>query len=137
MIVELYQMKQELPQVSLTNNLQHNDRVCTCAGVYLFLKGEALQNNSFLIPDDDNILVNFPVCHTDKLNCCNRSNEGGWSLPTNTMQNVVNKFTVIRNNQGTIQLMYGDTSYSPPQGIYCCMVPDADNIDQTVCVNTG
>jgi hypothetical protein len=63
-----------------------------------------------------------------------------------------NEFTVIQNNQGAIQLVYGKTSDEagppdeadptneadpPPQGIYCCTVSNTDDIDQTICVNTG
>ena len=110
------------------------------AGVYLFLKGKALPNNSYFSTDDEadsgNIndnAINFPVCYTDKLNCCNVSREGGWSSPNNTINN---KFTTTWSNQGTINLTYQDEG-SPPLGIYCCTVPNADNINQTLCVNTG
>ena len=109
-------------------------------GVYLFLKGEELSNNTFLTTNDEansgNSGVTFPVCYTDKLNCCSMSNEGVWSWPDNTTPEVAVKFMVTQNDCGAVNLTY-DNNIPPPQGIYCCTVPNADNMNQTVCVNTG
>lgn len=77
--------------------------------------------------------VIFPKCYTDKLNCCRTTNEGHWSYPPNITST---KFSVNRNDQGSINLKYNDNEQLPG-GTYCCMVPNADDLNQMVCVNTG
>ena len=40
-------------------------------------------------------------------------------------------------NDGTINLKRLDSNIVEPFGLFCCVVPDANDINQTQCVNIG
>ena len=78
-------------------------------------------------------------CITDKKPCCNGGGgTGHWHSPTGEIlaKNVsFNSFFRSRgNNDGTVNLNRNDGIMSPT-GQFCCVIPDATDVDQTLCVD--
>ena len=77
------------------------------------------------------------VCHTDKYGCCETSNEGDWYLTNGSVITRDNQeFNVTRSNIGEI-ILFRKTGIISYTSTLCCRVPDAGNVNQTVCVNSG
>ena len=117
------------------------------AGVYLFLKGTVYGNNS-IVPIAEIGETNTSVgatqnnglqCITDKMPCCRfRLRVGEWVFPNGS--EVPMQGTFYRNrgrDDGTVNLNFLSTDIMFPlqTGLFCCVVPDANDIMQTVCSN--
>ena len=89
-----------------------------------------LTDNSHIILDKDDTLI----CHTDKPDCCHSNEEGQWYIPDG-LRVLKNDpyFTVSRNNEGTINITFTTINF----GMFCCQVPNVDDANKTVCINSG
>ena len=81
-------------------------------------------------------------CITDKMPCCGKPNKfGEWLFPGG--KNVPIKalgttFYRNRGNDGTVNLNQRNVTTDNvmiPTGLFCCVVPDANDDMQTVCAN--
>lgn len=112
---------------------------CICIiGVYISLNKQFLSNGSIIeyteISIKDTEHTDSLVCNTDKNGCCHTSNEGEWYLSDGSV--VTRDFNVTRSDNGEIILFRKTGIISSPSTL-CCRVPDARNMNQTVCVNSG
>ena len=77
-------------------------------------------------------------CITDRKPCCRNENNraGEWFFPNGTMVPVSGPFYRNRGpGDGTVNLNRVNTNVMSPTGLFCCVVPDATGINQTVCAN--
>ena len=68
------------------------------------------------------------------------SGTGDWFYPNNARvmhTSVSQEFGRDRSNNGEINLYRGKSDVMSPTGRFCCRVPDASGVEQTVCVNVG
>ena len=76
------------------------------------------------------------VCHTDKLECCQDTIEAVWNK-IEIKDNGEASFTDVeftRGDNGTVNLI---SIESNKISTFCCVVPNAIGVIQTVCVNSG
>ena len=107
-------------------------------GVYLSLNGIVYANNSFVFINDIKEYGNGLQCITDRKPCCRNPNEAGeWLFPNGTSvpENVGGLYTSRGPNDGTVILNHFNSAITTPTGRFCCTVPDAKGISQTVCIN--
>ena len=124
-------------------------------GVSLQLQREIIPNNSLVNFDDllYNTVEDSPqptntnehqtlMCVTDLVPCCESSARGDWYYPDG--RRITGEgTTVYRINRGQNEVLnqfYGSVRlwrrYTPPErGLFCCELPDASNVVQTLCVN--
>ena len=83
-------------------------------------------------------------CITDRRPCCaaQPNRQGEWIFPDNggnvpgLAQNPTS-FSRNRGDDGTVNLNRLNSDVMMPTGRFCCVVPDATSVDQTVCANIG
>ena len=120
------------------------------AGVYLSLKGRVLANDSVIFITEIGETTAIPPqnsnnglqCITDRMPCCRfmGGQVGEWFFPSGRMVPSGTGPTFYRNrgrDDGTVNLNRANTIVVSPTGLFCCKVPDATGIDQTVCINLG
>jgi hypothetical protein len=117
-------------------------------GVQLVLKGTIYRNNSLFFLNElgrisdlesDNVLQ----CITDKAECCKypRSNRfGEWYFPNGSRIPIEGDATVFYRNRGhggavNLNRASHQLEVVPPTGHYCCRVPNAADVNQTLCAN--
>ena len=82
-------------------------------------------------------------CITDRRPCCATppNRHGEWFFPDNggVVPNQGGATTFYRNrgDDGTVNLNRLNSDVMMPTGRFCCVVPDATGVDQTLCVNIG
>ena len=113
--------------------------------MYLRLRNQTIANDSQINirsigESSDN--PNSPLlCITDKIPCCFNltHRHGEWYLPNATM---IDRYTSAmtyyrsRGDDGEVILNHPNNVTSPT-GRFCCKVPDANDIIQTLCVIIG
>ena len=119
-------------------------------GVQLVFKGKAYRNNSLFFFHEigrTNESGNVLQCVTDKAKCCmSRPNRfGEWYFPNGSLIPVEYRgdtghakvFYRNRGDDGTVNLNRATHQIISPTGHYCCKVPNAANVSQTLCANIG
>ena len=114
------------------------------------MKGKVYANNSIIpiaeIGETDTsagtIQNNGLQCITDKMPCCMGTSLGEWIYhDTNRkvpVQDIATNFYVDRGlNNGAVNLNHLNNNITSLTGLFCCMVPDADDNIQTLCVDIG
>ena len=82
-------------------------------------------------------------CITDRRPCCATppNRHGEWFFPDNDgvvpTQAGATTFYRNRGDDGTVNLNRLNSDVMMPTGRFCCVVPDATGVDQTLCVNIG
>ena len=81
-------------------------------------------------------------CITDRMPCCQSTPNrfGQWQFPNKTNIGISGSTTSFyrnRGDDGTVNLNRVDDSVMMPTGQFCCIVPDATGVDQTLCANIG
>lgn len=83
------------------------------------------------------------TCITDNKQCCRlgRALFGEWHYPNVTevhgkMVNTHFYRTRGNFNDGTVHLNRRNNAINPT-GLFCCMIPDAADVNQTLCTNIG
>ena len=77
------------------------------------------------------------TCNTDKIGCYETSSEGNWFLAVGSVITQGHpEFIVTRSDGGKI-ILHRKTRILSSTSTLCCRVPDARNVHQTVCVNSG
>ena len=114
------------------------------AGVYLSLKGEVYANNSVIsiteIEQTDTSANNGLQCITDRRPCCKINRAGEWFFPNGSVvptQGVATTYYRNRGDDGTVNLNRVNSDVTMPTGEFCCVVTDATDAVQTLCVNIG
>ena len=82
-------------------------------------------------------------CITDKKACCRKGNaqlQGHWYYPSGEVVDGytpgVNTFYRNRGpDDGTVNLNHINPTIVSPTGLFCCVLPDAADTIQTLCVN--
>ena len=114
------------------------------SGVYLALRSSHINNNSNINIRNIGQTSNNPndalQCVTDNLRCCRQNPRlGEWYLPSGALVQGTASITAFyrsRGDNGEVSLNR-PSSVESPTGLFCCEVPDATNINQTLCVNIG
>ena len=119
--------------------------VHACAGVYLSLRGVVYANNSVIQiteigeTNPDNDLNEGLQCITDRSPCCRftfRAGEWYMYTPERTMvPGPPSGVSFYRNrgyDDGTVNLNH-NSGVMMPTGLFCCEVPDALNVIQSIC----
>ena len=107
-------------------------------GVYL-LRGETVYSNNSLIFIEETTKLQ---CITDRMPCCATppNRVGQWQFPNQTnvgISGTTTSFYRDRGDDGTVNLNRDDDGIIIT-GLFCCMVPDADDIiNQTLCISIG
>ena len=109
------------------------------AGVYISHNGVFIEHgSSILITDIGTSSPHQLVCNTDRNPCCVDPNTAGdWFYPDGGLvmhTGVSQEFGRDRSNNGEINLYRRDSDVMSPTGKFCCRVPDASGVEQTVCV---
>ena len=117
------------------------------AGVYLSLKGVIYTNNSVIsiteIEQTNTSANNGLQCITDRKPCCQTppNRFGEWFFPDNGGMVPISgggtTFYRNRGDDGTVNLNRVNNDVMMPTGRFCCVVPDATDATQTLCVNIG
>jgi hypothetical protein len=117
------------------------------AGVYLSYGGKAYKNFSvFSISEIGNENIGFQLqCTTANSPCCMdfQHRRGDWFFPNTSLvpgkKQEAEPKTFYRNrgDNGTVNLNRQNTDIIYPTGLFCCEVPDDDDINQTLCANIG
>ena len=87
-------------------------------------------------------------CNTDKIPCCrdpvhgqgSRIYYGNWFFPNgSSVLRFDTNHTMYRTrwSDGTVSLNRRNDTGSYATGLFCCVVPDAADIEQTLCANVG
>ena len=128
------------------------------AGIYLSLRGTVYDINNSAIQiteigetDTDTMppppnSINGLQCITDRMPCCGTygSRAGEWYFPNGTHVPVLGtektgdkatSFYRNRGDDGTVNLNRLNANVIIPTGLFCCMVPDALNVTQSLCAN--
>ena len=76
------------------------------------------------------------------MECCRNPTVGEWHFPNGGAVEIeIGATTFYRNRgaagTGTVNLNRVDDNVLMPTGLFCCLVPDATGVDQTVCANIG
>ena len=109
------------------------------AGVYLSQSEVVYSNSSFIFIGE---IAKFQ-CITDKRPCCYSPDPirfGEWYFPNSTavpIQNMATTFYRNRGDDGTVSLTRLNHDVMMPTGLFCCEVPDASDVNQTLCINIG
>ena len=111
------------------------------AGVYLSLKGVVYANNSIITVTEIGSGSDNSVKYiTDKTPCCASFpfRFGWWYFPDRSevpQEGDATSFYRGRSNAGTVYLNRLNSDITHPVGEFCCVVPDATNVNQTLCIN--
>ena len=117
-------------------------------GVYLSLRGRHRANNSVVLMAEIGETVvyaeaaqnNGLQCISDRMPCCRFSYRvGEWLFPNGTQVNPYYTSKFYRNrgyDDGTVNLNRPNTTFSPA-GQFCCVLPNALDVFQTLCVYIG
>ena len=113
-----------------------------CPGVFISHNGALIKHDSnILITDIGTSSPQQLVCTTDRTPCCKAHNTAGdWFYPGGGLvmhTGILQEFGRDRNANGEINLYRANSSVMSPTGRFCCRVPDANGVEQTVCVNVG
>ena len=126
-------------------------------GVFLSLRGAAIDNDGFVDVDDihvgrqnSNSDSNSLLCHTNNRNCCTRdssvnirisvstieSRRGRWFLSNGSVISTDPPVGGYRRNRSIgVVLLYRDLSTRTERGRLRCEIPDALNVTRTLYVN--
>ncbi len=131
----------------IVRHIYLNQGICiiiVCLGVYLSLKGVKYYTNDSIvviteIGQTDTYQNNALQCITDRKPCCQSPNRfGEWYFPDRTIVPIPNSATTyyrLRGENGTVNLNRLTSDVTHPTGRFCCVVPDATNVIQTLCIN--
>ena len=121
-----------------------HDILILCIGTYLSLRGKFRANNTVIyIAEIGDRFQNSALQRvTDKMPCCRRPNRvGEWYLPNNEglvpVWGGATSFYRNRGSNGSVNLNRLHSRVLSPSGSFCCVVPDALDVDQTLCANIG
>ena len=111
-----------------------------CTGVYLSLKGTVYANDSAVSVREIGKQNNGLHCITDKRSCCMTVvRTGEWlfsngSRVPDAYDSSSRSFYTSRGDDGTVTLNRLNSNVTSPTGLFCCVVPDATDTLQTVCI---
>ena len=116
---------------------------CADTGVILLWQGVQYPNNSILnikaIGEGNHSLI----CRTNRRLCCRTPpyRFGEWYYPNGSIvsiEGIGETFYRNRNDNGEVRLnrRAGDnyTTYPTAIGLFCCVLPDASDINHTLCI---
>ena len=113
------------------------------SGVYMSLNGIVISNNSYIgvsnIGEGDNALL----CHTDNHSCCQqrRNRAGEWYFPNGRVVGILGNQNYhgdyFYRNRGEGQVRLNRVGNPSESGYFCCRIPDARSVNQTLHVNIG
>ena len=116
-------------------------------GVYLSLNGTNYTNNSVILITEIgqtnyySMEGNALQCITDRRPCCATPyGYGQWYFPNYVQVQsywYATSFYRNRGDDGTVNLNRFNDSVMMPTGRFCCVVPDATGVIQTLCANIG
>ena len=109
----------------------------TGKGVRFLLRGTTYQNNSLVTLEDIGEVDNALLCVTDQPACCLHYTRywalvfGNWFFPNGSrIPSFGRQWNIYRNRGQMVVNMH--RRRGGVTGIYCCMIPDAMNVTQTI-----
>ena len=80
------------------------------------------------------------VCTSDRKPCCwDQPQYGEWKFPSGSqIKHITEGATAFhrnRDNSGNVNLFRVNSDVISPTGIFCCEIPDANDMNHTLCVN--
>ena len=120
------------------------------AGVYLSLRGSIYTNGSIIFVNDIGETNSSPMappesqnglqCVTDRMPCCSSPHMlGDWFFPNGTVvpEETLSHGTFYSSrglgNDGTLNLNKVGTDLTTVTGEFCCVLPDINDVNQTLC----
>ena len=108
-------------------------------GVYLSLNGDIIPNHGYVMISDIGSTDNTALlCHTNHDAPSGELNSGGdWFAPDGVTVGAIASTTVpgfARNRGDMVVRLRRNSDIEPEEGIYYCVVDDADGVTQTVYV---
>lgn len=116
------------------------------AGVYLALRNQFIANNTQINTRSVGLSSDNPdgavQCITDRKPCCFSQDPrlGWWYQPDGLLVHWNTSGVVFHRNRednGEVYLYRSSGATMTPTGQFCCVVPDATNRNQTLCVIIG
>jgi hypothetical protein len=115
-------------------------------GVHLLLNGTRYANNSEILifeigqvnSEAESDVNEALQCVTNKMPCCRSDRIGQWYFPNGMLVSVKGRsqfFYRDRGDNGTVNLNRVSENVMSPTGQFCCVVPDSNGTNQTLCVN--
>ena len=105
-------------------------------GVYLSPRRSVYANNSLIYITEIGADNTGLQCITDGMPCCAEKRTGEWYFPDGTpvpRQSDATTFYRNRGDNGTVNLNRVYTDVMMPTGLFCCVVPDANDVMQRLC----
>ena len=111
-----------------------------CAGVSFWFRGTTYQNNSLVTLEDIGEGDDGLLCVTDQPACCrhpytgvNVSTIGDWYFPNGSrVRSSGDQWDFYRTRGQSVVSLHRRKGGAT--GIYCCVVPDAMNVTQIICI---
>ena len=107
----------------------------------LLWQGTQYPNNSILSIETVGEGNHSLICQTDKRPCCGTPpyRFGEWYYPNGSrvsIEGVGESFYRDRGDEGIVRLHRKDnsTTYPTATGLFCCVLPNASDMDHTLCV---
>jgi hypothetical protein len=118
------------------------------SGIGLSLHGAVIANDSYVnvndIGDQDHDAL---LCHTDKVSCCTsmigQQRAGEWYYPNGTTVGTIGQSiytghtSYFFRSRLTQTVLLRRVNHPSERGKFCCEVPNAYNLIQSICVNVG
>lgn len=145
---QLHPMSQLVSTIMLTIRVVHTKRnmsylLSAYIGVYLFHGGIVYANNSAIHIDEIGNYDTYGAiqCITEKEYCCRSNRLGDWFYPDGTIvkpqylaRDYGDGFYRNRGDERSVILNRFNSSVMSPTGFFCCVVPNSEGINQTLCV---
>ena len=105
--------------------------------MYLSLKGVVYDNNSFVTITEIGEGGDSIKCISDRMCCCHSPRFGEWYFPNGSAVPIPFDATSFYSLQsdGFVDLNRLNSNITRPVGQFCCVLPDATDVYQTLCIN--
>ena len=113
----------------------------TNTGVSLLWRSMQYPNKSIVNIEDVGEGVDAVACQTDSLHCCRVYRIGEWYYPNGSRIPIEGEgalFYRTRSDEGLVLLHRRNRNIiitaSSTSGLFCCVLPDASGVTQTLCI---
>ena len=111
----------------------------TNTGVSLLWRGVQYPNNSIVNIEDVGEGVDAVACQTDRIHCCRDYRIGEWYYPNRSNVPIEGRGALFyrnRSDEGLVLLHRRNHNIitASSTGLFCCVLPDASGVIQTLCI---
>ena len=114
--------------------------LCCIGEIQLILNGTIITSNGFVNADDIGERYSALLCQTNKTDCCRYNQRGEWYFPNGSRVELARfypQYDLYYRNRGDQVVRLNRRGNPSERGRFFCILPDANDIDQTVFVNIG